>query len=49
MTAERCTVCLDLDEARELLKQAASALVKRGDPGFLVGPIRSFLRRSKHD
>jgi hypothetical protein len=45
MTAEVCSVCQDLAEAKELLSQAASVLSKRGDPGFLVGRIRALLRK----
>jgi hypothetical protein len=46
MTSEVCTVCQDLAEARELLSEAAHLLEFRGDPGFAVGRIRAFLRRS---
>jgi hypothetical protein len=45
MTAEVCTRCQDLAEARELLSEAAHLLSKRGDPGFLVGRILAFLRK----
>jgi hypothetical protein len=48
MTSEVCSVCQDLAEAKELLSQAAHMLEHRGDPGFLVGPIRAFLRKKKN-
>jgi hypothetical protein len=45
MTAEVCTVCQDLAEARVLLSEAAHLLEHQGDPGFAVGRIRAFLRK----
>jgi uncharacterized protein YaiI (UPF0178 family) len=45
MTSEVCSVCQDLALARELLGKAASLLEQRGDPGFVVGRIRAFLRK----